>query len=123
MEPTVAAGRHGVAQTLDQELRHPDTGLGSRDMLVERMRPFTSTIFTEISRRAVETGAINLGQGFPDTDGPASLLADTAANITERGANQYPPGPGVPELRRAVADFAVAHNRAMVKLLDAIPLD
>lgn len=73
-------------------------------MLVERMRPFTSTIFTEISRLAVETGAINLGQGFPDTDGPASLLADAAANITERGANQYPPGPGVPSLRRAVAD-------------------
>ncbi|MBC3194765.1 pyridoxal phosphate-dependent aminotransferase [Pseudonocardia sp. C8] len=73
-------------------------------MLVERMRPFTSTIFTEISRLAVETGAINLGQGFPDTDGPASLLADAAANITERGANQYPPGPGVPALRQAVAD-------------------
>ena len=73
-------------------------------MLVERMRPFTATIFTEISRLAVETGAINLGQGFPDTDGPASLLADAAANITERGANQYPPGPGVPALREAVAD-------------------
>ncbi|MBP2365273.1 pyridoxal phosphate-dependent aminotransferase [Pseudonocardia parietis] len=73
-------------------------------MLVERMRPFTSTIFTEISRLAVETGAINLGQGFPDTDGPASLLADAAANITERGVNQYPPGPGMPSLRRAVAD-------------------
>jgi N-succinyldiaminopimelate aminotransferase len=73
-------------------------------MLVERMRPFTSTIFTEISRLAAETGAINLGQGFPDTDGPASLLADAAANITERGANQYPPGPGVPALRQAVAD-------------------
>ncbi|ANY07008.1 pyridoxal phosphate-dependent aminotransferase [Pseudonocardia sp. HH130630-07] len=73
-------------------------------MLVERMRPFTSTIFTEISRLAVETGAINLGQGFPDTDGPASLLADAAANITERGANQYPPGPGVPALRAAVAE-------------------
>ncbi|MEQ3552044.1 pyridoxal phosphate-dependent aminotransferase [Pseudonocardia nematodicida] len=73
-------------------------------MLVERMRPFTSTIFTEISRLAVETGAINLGQGFPDTDGPASLLADAAANITEHGRNQYPPGPGVPELRRAVAE-------------------
>jgi len=76
-------------------------------MLVERMRPFTSTIFTEISRLAARTGAINLGQGFPDTDGPASLLAGAAANITEHGLNQYPPGPGVPVLREAVA----AHQR------------
>ena len=87
-------------------------------MLVERMRPFTSTIFTEISRLAAETGAINLGQGFPDTDGPASLLADAAANITERGVNQYPPGPGAPSLRRAVAD----HQRRFYGL-DVDPAD
>jgi N-succinyldiaminopimelate aminotransferase len=72
-------------------------------MLVERMRPFTSTIFAEMSALAVRTGAINLGQGFPDTDGPPSLLADVAANVTG-GTNQYPPGPGVPELRAAVAE-------------------
>ncbi|CAA9391431.1 MAG: Aspartate aminotransferase [uncultured Pseudonocardia sp.] len=72
-------------------------------MLVERMRPFTSTIFAEMSALALRTGAINLGQGFPDTDGPPSLLADAAANITG-GLNQYPPGPGVPALRRAVAE-------------------
>ncbi|HXV93913.1 MAG TPA: pyridoxal phosphate-dependent aminotransferase [Pseudonocardia sp.] len=72
-------------------------------MLLERMRPFTSTIFAEMSALAVRTGAINLGQGFPDTDGPASLLADAAANITA-GVNQYPPGPGVPALREAVAE-------------------
>ncbi len=72
-------------------------------MLVERMRPFTSTIFAEMSALALRTGAINLGQGFPDTDGPASLLADAAANITG-GLNQYPPGPGVPALRAAVAE-------------------
>ena len=71
--------------------------------LVARMRPFTSTIFAEMSALAVRTGAINLGQGFPDTDGPPSLLADAAANITA-GINQYPPGPGVPELRAAVAE-------------------
>ena len=67
------------------------------------MRPFTSTIFAEMSALALRTGAINLGQGFPDTDGPASLLADAAANITG-GLNQYPPGPGVPALRAAVAE-------------------
>ena len=71
--------------------------------LVERMRPFVTTIFAEMSALAVRTGAINLGQGFPDTDGPASLLADAVAAI-QAGANQYPPGPGVPELRRAIAD-------------------
>lgn len=72
-------------------------------MLVERMRPFTSTIFAEMSALALRAGAINLGQGFPDTDGPPSLLADAAANITG-GLNQYPPGPGVPALRGAVAE-------------------
>jgi N-succinyldiaminopimelate aminotransferase len=72
-------------------------------MLVPRMAPFTSTIFAEMSALALRTGAINLGQGFPDTDGPASLLADAAANITG-GVNQYPPGVGVPALRIAVAE-------------------
>lgn len=72
-------------------------------MLVERMQPYTSTIFAEMSALAVRTGAINLGQGFPDTDGPASLLADVAANVTG-GVNQYPPGIGVPALREAVAE-------------------
>ncbi|MBW0116669.1 pyridoxal phosphate-dependent aminotransferase [Pseudonocardia abyssalis] len=72
-------------------------------MLVERMQPFTSTIFAEMSALALRTGAINLGQGFPDTNGPPSLLADAAANITG-GVNQYPPGPGVPALRAAVAE-------------------
>ncbi|HEX6579176.1 MAG TPA: aminotransferase class I/II-fold pyridoxal phosphate-dependent enzyme, partial [Jiangellaceae bacterium] len=74
--------------------------------LVERMRPFVSTIFAEMSALAVRTGAINLGQGFPDTDGPQSLLEDAVAAI-RGGANQYPPGPGVPELRQAIA----AHQR------------
>jgi N-succinyldiaminopimelate aminotransferase len=72
-------------------------------MLVARMAPFTSTIFAEMSALALRTGAINLGQGFPDTDGPASLLADVAANVTG-GVNQYPPGVGVPALRTAVAE-------------------
>jgi N-succinyldiaminopimelate aminotransferase len=72
-------------------------------LLVERMHPFVSTIFAEMSALAVRTGAINLGQGFPDTDGPRSLLEDAVAAIRS-GANQYPPGPGVPELRRAIAD-------------------
>jgi N-succinyldiaminopimelate aminotransferase len=70
--------------------------------LVERMRPFTSTIFAEMSALANRTGAINLGQGFPDTDGPQSLLEDAVTAIRS-GANQYPPGIGVAELRHAIA--------------------
>jgi len=75
-------------------------------VLVPRLRPFTSTIFAEITQLAVEHGALNLGQGFPDTDGPASLLADAQQAIAT-GANQYPPAPGLPALREAVA----AHQR------------
>ncbi|MFD0773114.1 pyridoxal phosphate-dependent aminotransferase [Streptomonospora algeriensis] len=67
-----------------------------------RMRPFGETIFAEMSRLAAETGSVNLGQGFPDTDGPSSLL-DAAARHIREGVNQYPPGPGRPELRSAVA--------------------
>ncbi len=70
--------------------------------LVERMRGFGTTIFAEMSALAVQTGAINLGQGFPDTDGPREVLRAAVAAI-EGGRNQYPPGPGVPELLEAVA--------------------
>jgi N-succinyldiaminopimelate aminotransferase len=71
------------------------------------MRPFGTTIFAEMSALAVRTGAVNLGQGFPDTDGPAAML-DAAATAIHTGHNQYPPGPGVPELRAAVS----AHQKA-----------
>ena len=88
----------------DQRDKHPyGDGVTAELPLVERMRPFVTTIFAEMSALAVRTGAINLGQGFPDTDGPASLLDDAVAAI-RAGANQYPPGPGVPELRRAIAE-------------------
>jgi N-succinyldiaminopimelate aminotransferase len=66
------------------------------------MRGFGTTIFAEMSALAAETGAINLGQGFPDTDGPAPMLEAARAAIAA-GRNQYPPGPGVPELLEAVA--------------------
>jgi N-succinyldiaminopimelate aminotransferase len=71
-------------------------------MVVERMQGFGTTIFAEMSALAVATGAINLGQGFPDTDGPAAML-DKAAEGLRAGLNQYPPGPGRPELRAAIA--------------------
>jgi N-succinyldiaminopimelate aminotransferase len=71
--------------------------------LVARMRPFGTTIFAEMSALAVRTGSINLGQGFPDIDGPAQMLEAATAAING-GRNQYPPGPGVPELLEAIAE-------------------
>jgi N-succinyldiaminopimelate aminotransferase len=76
------------------------------DPLVDRMQPFGTTIFAEMSALAIRTGAVNLGQGFPDTDGPPEMLA-AAAEAIAAGRNQYPPGPGIPELRAAIA----AHQR------------
>ncbi len=72
-----------------------------RPPLVSRLTPFTSTIFAEMTALATRTGAVNLGQGFPDTDGPASMLA-AAQEAIASGVNQYPPGPGRPELRAAI---------------------
>lgn len=73
-----------------------------RAALNRALAGFTSTIFAEMSALALATGSINLGQGFPDFDGPDSILQRARLAIAE-GANQYPPGPGTPELRRAVA--------------------
>ncbi|MGB3370536.1 MAG: pyridoxal phosphate-dependent aminotransferase [Rhodococcus sp. (in: high G+C Gram-positive bacteria)] len=69
---------------------------------VERLRPFGSTIFAEMTALAVATGAVNLGQGFPDTDGPVSMLT-AAKEAIAGGLNQYAPGPGMPVLREAIA--------------------
>jgi N-succinyldiaminopimelate aminotransferase len=70
--------------------------------LVERMQGFGTTIFAEMSARAAATGAINLGQGFPDTDGPPEV-AEAAIDAIRAGVNQYPPGAGMPVLRTAIA--------------------
>ncbi|WP_216897954.1 pyridoxal phosphate-dependent aminotransferase [Nocardia alni] len=69
---------------------------------VTRLRPFASTIFAEMTELAVRHDAVNLGQGFPDSDGPASMLA-VAERAIAGGFNQYPPGRGVPALRQAIA--------------------
>jgi N-succinyldiaminopimelate aminotransferase len=63
-----------------------------------------TTIFAEMSALAVATGSVNLGQGFPDVDGPAEIAQAAADAILSGRGNQYPPGRGVPELRRAIAD-------------------
>jgi N-succinyldiaminopimelate aminotransferase len=67
-----------------------------------RLAGFGTTIFTEMSALAERTGAVNLGQGFPDEDGPPELLA-AAQEAIRAGHNQYAPLPGIPALRSAVA--------------------
>lgn len=62
--------------------------------LLPRLQPFVSTIFAEMTELAARTGAVNLGQGFPDTDGPAGMLEVAQAAIAG-GYNQYPPGSGI----------------------------
>jgi N-succinyldiaminopimelate aminotransferase len=71
------------------------------------MRPFRSTIFAEMTALAVLHDAVNLGQGFPDADGPAAMLAAAQQAIAD-GLNQYPPGPGMPVLRAAIAEDRLA---------------
>jgi N-succinyldiaminopimelate aminotransferase len=76
--------------------------------MASRVRSIPPTVFTEFSALAVRTGALNLGQGFPDVDGPPSVIA-AAVRALESGANQYAPGPGVPELREAIARHQQRH--------------
>jgi N-succinyldiaminopimelate aminotransferase len=71
--------------------------------LTSKLQGFGTTIFAEMSALAVATGAINLGQGFPDTDGPSEVL-DAAVDAIRSGVNQYPPGIGMPVLRQAIVD-------------------
>src|SRR3954470_17856372 len=71
--------------------------------LSARLQGFGTTIFAEMSALAVATGAVNLGQGFPDYPGPDAVL-DVARAAIGTGHDQYPPGPGLPELRLAIAE-------------------
>ncbi|MHC3471613.1 pyridoxal phosphate-dependent aminotransferase [Streptomyces sp. 7R007] len=75
----------------------------ARPLLNRRLTEFGTTIFAEMSALALQTGAINLGQGFPDTDGPEEVREAAVRALRDGRGNQYPPGPGVPELRAAIA--------------------
>ncbi len=97
-----ASFAHALRAISDSTTLARVTTLRDADPLVARMRPFGTTIFAEMSAFAARTGAVNLGQGFPDTDGPPEML-EAAAEAMRSGRNQYPPGPGTPELRAAVA--------------------
>jgi N-succinyldiaminopimelate aminotransferase len=74
-----------------------------RPPLTRRLAPFGTSIFAEMTALAHEHDALNLGQGFPDFDGP-DFVMDAAVVAMKAGHNQYAPMPGVPELRRAIAD-------------------
>jgi N-succinyldiaminopimelate aminotransferase len=74
-----------------------------RPLLNRRLAGLGTTIFAEMSELAVTTGSVNLGQGFPDTDGPAEIARAAADAVMSGRGNQYPPGAGIPELRAAIA--------------------
>ena len=77
-------------------------------MLATRLQGIPPTIFSEMSALAVRTQSVTLGQGFPDVDGPPSVIARAVAAL-EGGQNQYAPGLGVPALRQAVARHQLRH--------------
>ncbi|MEV0090155.1 pyridoxal phosphate-dependent aminotransferase [Streptomyces sp. NPDC050738] len=84
----------------------------TRPLLNRRLAEFGTTIFAEMSALALSTGSINLGQGFPDTDGPEEIREAAVRALRDGRGNQYPPGPGVPELRTAIA----AHQQSRYAL-------
>ncbi|MBC2903631.1 pyridoxal phosphate-dependent aminotransferase [Streptomyces cupreus] len=84
----------------------------ARPLLNRSLAEFGTTIFAEMSALALRTGSINLGQGFPDTDGPEEVREAAVRALRDGRGNQYPPGPGVPELRTAVA----AHQQRLYGL-------
>ena len=77
-------------------------------MLAHRLEGIPPTIFSEMSALAVRTQSVNLGQGFPDVDGPPEVIAWAVAAL-ESGQNQYAPGVGTPALRQAVARHQLRH--------------
>ncbi|MHA5054592.1 pyridoxal phosphate-dependent aminotransferase [Streptomyces sp. SD15] len=88
------------------------TSSARRPLLNRRLAEFGTTIFAEMSALALSTGSINLGQGFPDTDGPEEIREAAVRALRDGRGNQYPPGPGVPELRTAIA----AHQKHRYEL-------
>jgi len=82
------------------------------NFLIPKMRPHAVSIFAEMSQLAVDTNSINLGQGFPDTDGPRELKDEVISCIQSGRGNQYPPPHGFPELRSAIS----AHQKRFYDL-------
>jgi len=83
-------------------VRDAANGNRRQPYLASRLQGLGTTVFAEMSALAERTGSINLGQGFPDRDGPAEV-SEAAVDAIRHGRNQYPPGSGTTELRQAVA--------------------
>jgi len=79
------------------------SSIPERQWLPPHLRTLGTTIFAEMSALATATGSINLGQGFPDTDGPDVVREAAVSALRSGHGNQYPPGIGIPELRNAIA--------------------
>jgi N-succinyldiaminopimelate aminotransferase len=100
----MTTGRAAAAEARGGQMKRP--------LLNSALADMGTTIFAEMSALALETGSINLGQGFPDTDGPIEIASAAAEAILAGRGNQYPPGPGIPELRQAIA----AHQKRFYRL-------
>ena len=85
----------------------------------ERLRPFGSTIFADITSRAVAAGAINLGQGFPNFDGP-DFVKEAAIEAIHRGMGQYAPTNGLPDLVAALRSRGASHSEAADLIADLV---
>ena len=105
MSIVAASGRDGRRPASDPAAGRIAEGMPmTRALLNSALAGMGTTIFAEMSALAVETGAVNLGQGFPDTDGPAEVARAAADAVLSGLGNQYPPGPGIPELRTAISE-------------------
>jgi N-succinyldiaminopimelate aminotransferase len=94
--------------TTEREAALTRAALSSRPMTVPRLQPYATTVFAEMSALAARIGAVNLGQGFPDEDGPPAMLKAAQDAIAD-GVNQYPPGIGIAPLRQAIAAHRKRH--------------
>src|SRR5687768_17174611 len=103
--PRAGAPRGGRRRRPHPALRSGERPVTRAPYLSARLQGFGTTVFAEMSALAAATGAVNLGQGFPDYPGPPEVLEVARAAIGT-AADQYPPGPGLLELRRAIADHA-----------------
>lgn len=86
----------------------PATGSTTSRYKAARVGSTAPTVFAEMSALAVATGSVNLGQGFPDSDGPAFMLEEAEQAIAA-GVNQYPPARGIAALRNAIVEHSHRH--------------
>jgi len=84
-------------------MSHRSESIQKPARITTKLQPFGETVFSEINRLAMESGAVNLGQGCPDFDAP-DFIREAARDAINSGHNQYPPMGGAPVLTQAIAD-------------------